>query len=132
MDGDAEFTEESVALKVDAAERYYLPDVMLTCDERDRADRRFKRHPSLVAEVISPSSVRRDREARFSAYLRLPTLRYYVLDKPLMQALNAAHRDVVALSNLSVRQSRSAFGLIGSRQHQGTLGKCSFLAAAAH
>lgn len=71
--------KESVSLEVDAANRYFLPDVMLTCDQRDHEDRLIKRYPSLVAEVISQGSVKRDREDKFLAYLTLPSLKYYLL-----------------------------------------------------
>ena len=71
--------KESVALEVEAEGKYYLPDVMLTCDERDHQNRKLKRYPSLVVEVISPSSVQRDRDEKFKAYLGLPSLRYYLL-----------------------------------------------------
>ncbi|MEO1451668.1 MAG: Uma2 family endonuclease, partial [Bacteroidota bacterium] len=60
-------------------ETYYLPDVMVTCDARDHADRHIKRYPSLVAEVVSPGSVQRDRVEKFRKYLELPSLKYYLL-----------------------------------------------------
>ena len=56
-----------------------MPDVMLTCDERDHADRMIKRYPALVVEVLSPSSEVRDRGEKFEAYLRLASLRYYLI-----------------------------------------------------
>lgn len=69
----------TVSLEVEAGGRYYLPDVMLTCDERDHADRLIKRYPSLVVEVLSKHSEARDRGEKFLAYLQLPSLRYYLL-----------------------------------------------------
>lgn len=69
---------ESVGLTV-AENTYYLPDVMLTCDERDHADRNMKRYPGLVIEVLSPESVKRDRDKKLLAYLKIPTLRSYLL-----------------------------------------------------
>ncbi|MEM8897574.1 MAG: Uma2 family endonuclease [Bacteroidota bacterium] len=59
--------------------RYFLPDVMLTCDERDHADRDMKRYPSLVVEIVSPTSSQRDRDVKFRAYLRIPSIKYCVL-----------------------------------------------------
>ncbi|MEL6135584.1 MAG: Uma2 family endonuclease [Bacteroidota bacterium] len=70
---------ETVSLEVAEGKKYYLPDVMLTCDARDHADRLMKRYPSLVAEVVSPSSTLRDREEKFAAYLKLSTIKYYLL-----------------------------------------------------
>lgn len=69
---------ESVSLSV-SENTYYLPDVMLTCDERDHADRNMKRYPGLVIEVLSPESVKRDRDKKFLAYLKIPSLQYYLL-----------------------------------------------------
>lgn len=68
----------SVGLSI-SENTYYLPDVMLTCDERDHADRNMKRHPGLVIEVLSPESVKRDRDKKLLAYLKIPSLRYYLL-----------------------------------------------------
>ncbi|MEO1417774.1 MAG: Uma2 family endonuclease [Bacteroidota bacterium] len=70
---------ETVSLEVAESSKYYLPDVMLTCDERDHQDRLMKRYPSLVAEIVSPSSSKRDREEKFAAYLKLPSIKYYLL-----------------------------------------------------
>ena len=70
---------ETVKLSLADEDKYYLPDVMLTCDERDHQDRLMKRYPSLVAEIVSPSSSKRDREEKFAAYLKLPSIKYYLL-----------------------------------------------------
>lgn len=71
--------KESIALEIASENTYYLPDVMLTCDERDHADHNMKRHPGLVIEVLSPESVKRDRDKKLLAYLKIPSLRYYLL-----------------------------------------------------
>ena len=70
---------ETIRLEVEEAGKYYLPDVMLSCDEKDHQDFKTKRHPLLVIEVLSESSEIRDRGDKFHAYLRLPSLQYYVL-----------------------------------------------------
>ncbi|MEM7660332.1 MAG: Uma2 family endonuclease [Bacteroidota bacterium] len=70
---------ESVALEVAQNGKYYLPDVMLTCDERDQEDRKLKRYPSVVIEVLSASSVKRDRGEKLQAYLKLASLQHYLL-----------------------------------------------------
>ena len=70
---------ESVSLEVEKDGKYYLPDVMLTCDARDHADRKLKRYPSLVAEVLSATSVKRDRGEKLQAYLKLASLQHYLL-----------------------------------------------------
>lgn len=70
---------ETISLEVEKAGKYYLPDVMLTCDEKDHVDFKTKRYPILVIEVLSESSEIRDRGEKFHAYLRLPSLQYYLL-----------------------------------------------------
>ncbi len=70
---------ESISLEVEENGRYYLPDVMLTCDERDHADRLIKRYPEIVVEVLAEGSEARDRGEKFAAYLRMPSLKYYLL-----------------------------------------------------
>ena len=59
-------------------ERYYYPDVQVTCHPQDR-EQYFKQHPKLVVEVLSPSTERTDREEKFQAYRLLSSLEEYVL-----------------------------------------------------
>ena len=41
-------------LRVEAADAFYYPDVMVTCSAADAADPLVKREPTLVVEVLSP------------------------------------------------------------------------------
>ncbi|TAD78731.1 MAG: Uma2 family endonuclease [Oscillatoriales cyanobacterium] len=58
---------------------FYYPDAFVTCDPRDRDDRYIKRHPSFIAEVLSPSTEKFDRGDKFSDYQQLETLKTYWL-----------------------------------------------------
>lgn len=58
---------------------HVYPDMMFTCHEEDLADERLVRQPSLVAEVLSDCTEKRDRGEKFEAYLTLNSLRYYLL-----------------------------------------------------
>src|SRR6185312_112123 len=59
---------------------YVYPDVVVTCDERDRAlGRDWIDYPTLVVEVLSKSTERHDRGDKFEGYKRIPTLREYML-----------------------------------------------------
>ncbi len=40
---------------------YYYPDVVVSCEERDRQAREFLQYPCLIAEILSPSTEARDR-----------------------------------------------------------------------
>lgn len=58
---------------------YYYPDAFVTCDCGDRADRYIKRHPKLIAEVLSPSTETFDRGHKFTDYQHLASLEEYLL-----------------------------------------------------
>ncbi len=70
-------------MKVAVAETglYTYPDVVAVCGEplfRD-GSRDVLLNPSLIVEVLSPSTEAFDRGAKFAHYRRLPSLREYVL-----------------------------------------------------
>ncbi len=66
-------------LRVDAANAFFYPDVMVTCDPRDRSAETAISHPCLVIEVLSDSTAAFDRGQKFAAYRRLESLREYLL-----------------------------------------------------
>lgn len=67
--------------KVGVSERgpFHYPDVMVTCDERDRRAIRVIYYPCLIVEVLSPSTEAKDRGKKFQNYRRISTLKEYVL-----------------------------------------------------
>ena len=77
-DGDCQFYSGDVKVNY-AAEFYYYPDAFVTCDPRDKGDRYVKRHPKLVAEVLSPSTGDFDQTEKFQDYSTLKSLEEYVL-----------------------------------------------------
>lgn len=70
---------ESVKTRVEAADCFFYPDVMVTCDARDRATPDYVSHPILVVEVLSDSTAGYDRGKKFAAYRKLESLKEYVL-----------------------------------------------------
>jgi Uma2 family endonuclease len=66
-------------LFVAAADAYFYPDVMVTCDERDRRAELAIEHPCLVVEVLSDSTAAYDRGAKFAAYRKLESLSEYLV-----------------------------------------------------
>ncbi|MBO0348160.1 Uma2 family endonuclease [Phormidium pseudopriestleyi FRX01] len=60
------------------ADIFYYPDVMVTCDEKDR-EKFYKTHPCLVVEVLSPSTETIDRREKRLNYQSLASLQEYVL-----------------------------------------------------
>src|SRR5574337_792645 len=68
-----------VKLRVEAADCFFYPNLMVTCSAADLADRLIKRAPVLVVEVLSPSTASFDRGGKFADYRELPTLAEYLL-----------------------------------------------------
>ena len=68
-------------LRIDAADAAFYPDVMVTCDTRDKtpdADL-AKRHPTLIVEVLSESTAAYDRGLKFEYYRNIDSLKEYLL-----------------------------------------------------
>ena len=53
---------------------YVHPDVVVTCDERDLASTDSLHSPRVVVEVLSPSTERHDRNAKFDWYRACATI----------------------------------------------------------
>jgi Uma2 family endonuclease len=66
-------------LRVEQADAYFYPDVMVSCDPRDLENKLIKQHPSFIAEVLSPSTEAFDRGQKFTCYRQLPSLQCYWL-----------------------------------------------------
>ena len=67
--------------KVKVSERgpYFYPDVVVSCDDRDRRAITAIAYPTLIIEVLSPSTAAFDRGDKFKFYRQIPTLQEYVL-----------------------------------------------------
>ena len=70
---------ESVKTRIEAADCFFYPDVVVTCDARDRATPEYLSHPLLVVEVLSDSTAAFDRGNKFAAYRKLESLQEYLL-----------------------------------------------------
>jgi Uma2 family endonuclease len=66
-------------LRVEKADAFFYPDVIVSCDARDHAATHFIEHPALIVEVLSESTAAFDRGNKFAAYRTLPSLQEYVL-----------------------------------------------------
>ena len=67
---------ETMKVQVDDAILY--PDLFVTCDARDLSTDQLFVAPTLVIEVLSPSTQAYDRSLKFAPYRRLPSLREYL------------------------------------------------------
>ncbi len=59
--------------------RYFHPDVIVTCDPRDRGTIQAIQSPRLVVEVLSPTTELTDRTWKLKNYRAHPTIEEYVL-----------------------------------------------------
>ena len=58
---------------------YFYPDLVVTCDPRDRGAIEALRYPCLIIEVLAPSTDSYDRGQKFRHYRRLTSLKEYIL-----------------------------------------------------
>lgn len=84
---------ESVKTRVEAADCFFYPDVVVTCDPRDRQTPDYISHPTLVVEVLSDSTAAFDRGAKFAAYRKLESLQEYVLVDVAAQRVEVFRRN---------------------------------------
>ena len=85
-----------------AASRYVLPDLAVTCDERDYQDKDYLQYPCLLFEVVSASTEAADRGRKFTYYRNLPTIREYVLINSLEVCVELFRREKNMLWTLHV------------------------------
>lgn len=66
-------------VKIETKNRFFYPDVMVTCKAEDRENSTYKEFPRLIIEVLSDSTEAFDRGDKFADYQSLPSLQEYVL-----------------------------------------------------
>jgi Uma2 family endonuclease len=77
-----------VKVSIESRNCFYYPDLVITCDERDREASKYLCFPRLVVEVLSDSTEAFDRGDKFEDYQQLKSLQEYVLissKRPLVQ-----------------------------------------------
>jgi Uma2 family endonuclease len=73
----------AAGMKLELSDNMVLyPDVMVTCDRADLHADRAMRSPTLVIEVLSPSTQAYDRSQKFALYRQLASLKEYILIDP--------------------------------------------------
>ncbi|MEM8829383.1 MAG: Uma2 family endonuclease [Cyanobacteria bacterium P01_G01_bin.19] len=66
-------------VRIESKNRFFYPDVMVTCESKDRENSTYKQFPRLIVEVLSDSTEAFDRGDKFADYQSIPTLEEYVL-----------------------------------------------------
>ncbi|WP_293144118.1 Uma2 family endonuclease [Okeania sp. SIO3I5] len=59
--------------------RYFYPDLVISCNADDFKSREFIKHPSVIIEVLSPGTKGYDRGDKFKYYRQFSSLQEYVL-----------------------------------------------------
>ena len=92
-------------MKVQVADEAILyPDVFVTCDKTDLSTEILFKAPTLVIEVLSPTTEGYDRSQKFALYRRLPSLKEYVLISPESRRVESFTRgadDLYVLHDMS-------------------------------
>ena len=104
-------------LYVELSDDYRVcPDVTVSCDPRDRGAKEAIHYPSLVVEVLSPTTEARDRGKKSLQYRSCPTIQEYLLvsaESPIIEIFRREKHgfwtlytlgldDSVALTSLNV------------------------------
>jgi Uma2 family endonuclease len=81
LDGPCVTYNSDQRVKIPATGLYTYPDLVVVCGEAeyDQPDPETLLNPTLIIEVLSPSTEAYDRGAKFAHYQSLPSLREYVL-----------------------------------------------------
>jgi Uma2 family endonuclease len=79
--GDFQPFDSDMAISIPEYNRYVYPDISFVCgaDEYTDEKRIFLKNPTLIIEVLSPTTRQLDRGEKFLWYRSLPSFREYVL-----------------------------------------------------
>ncbi|AMW30118.1 Uma2 family endonuclease [Arthrospira platensis] len=72
-------SDMKVRIQKAKGERFYYPDILVTCDPRDRDTPTYKQFPKLIIEVLSDSTEAFDRGDKFMDYQSIDSLQEYIL-----------------------------------------------------
>ena len=79
-------------VRVEYLNRFFYPDVVVTCDARDRETPAYKRFPCPIVEVLSEGTEAFDRGDKFADYQALTSLQEYVLVSTKRQRVECFRR----------------------------------------
>ncbi|WP_416674120.1 Uma2 family endonuclease [Egbenema bharatensis] len=88
--------------RLEACNCFYYPDLLITCDPRDRETPTYKSFPCLLVEVLSDSTEAFDRGDKFIDYQTLDSLQEYVLVNTRHQRVECYRRNEAGLWVLQV------------------------------
>lgn len=107
--------------RIESRNRYFYPDVMVTCDPRDQETPGYKRFPTLIVEVLSDSTEAFDRGDKFADYQELATLKEYVLINTKRQRVECFRRNAEGFWVLQTYTSQEKTFQLQSVDFEGTI-----------
>ena len=107
-------------VKVNATGLYTYPDIVVVCGEPQYEDSEVDTllNPRVVVEVLSDSTEKSDRGAKFGNYRQVPSLQEYVLvaqERPLIERFVRQADDTWVLATFSGLENNFAFATIPVR-----------------
>ncbi|TRU19549.1 MAG: Uma2 family endonuclease [Microcystis aeruginosa Ma_MB_S_20031200_S102] len=96
-----------VKVRLEKRNHFYYPDILVTCDDRDRETATYKSFPKLIIEVLSDSTEAFDRGDKFNDYQTLESLEEYVLVNSKHQRVETFRRGEQGLWILQTHQQES-------------------------
>ncbi len=90
---DCKLFPSDMRLNIASKKIYYYPDLLVTCDERDRFNKKQKNYPCLIIEVLSESTESKDRGVKFANYQTIQSLQEYVLISQWEQRVEVFRRN---------------------------------------
>jgi Uma2 family endonuclease len=94
-------------VRLEKPNHFYYPDIIVTCDDRDRETATYKSFPKLIIEVLSDSTEAFDRGDKFNDYQTLESLQEYVLVNSKHQRVETFRRGEQGLWILQTYQQES-------------------------
>ncbi|MBD2488626.1 Uma2 family endonuclease [Aulosira sp. FACHB-615] len=107
--------------RIESLNRYYYPDVMVTCDSRDQETPVHKRFPCLIVEVLSDSTEAFDRGDKFADYQAIESLKEYVLINTKRKRVECFRRNEDNLWVLQTYTSQEQYFQLNSINFEATI-----------
>lgn len=85
-----------VKVKLQEGRKYFYPDVVVSCDPND-SDKFVSRNPTVIIEVLSPSTKTFDQTQKFLYYRTIESLQEYLLigtEHPFVQCYRRQTQDI--------------------------------------
>ncbi|MBO0783439.1 MAG: Uma2 family endonuclease [Ktedonobacteraceae bacterium] len=93
IQGPCRVYNSDARVRIDAVNKCYRPDAVITCDISNRGTATIISSPHVVVEVLSPGTQGLDRGDKFRDYQLLPTLQEYVLINYQVQLVEVYQRE---------------------------------------